>query len=68
MARLNITMEDWLAQQLRTASDGNVSGYIRKAVLEKMMAEDYRALDAAGVSDGELHEAIYGQGGSSGDA
>jgi len=64
MARLNITMEDWLAQQLRTASDGNVSGYIRKAVLEKMMADDYKQLDAAGVSDHELHESIYGSGGA----
>ncbi|MEU1986108.1 hypothetical protein [Nocardia sp. NPDC019395] len=48
--RMNISLDDDLADRLRDASDGRPSEYIARAVRAKMVEDELRALpDAAGV-------------------
>lgn len=54
MTRLNITMPDELAEQLRAASGGQLSDYISRAVRRQLLDDELRALPDA-VHDADWH-------------
>ncbi|NUS45466.1 MAG: hypothetical protein HOQ24_17460 [Mycobacteriaceae bacterium] len=44
MARINVVMNDGLAEQLRAASQGKLSEYIVRAVRRQLVEDDLRLL------------------------
>jgi plasmid stability protein len=49
--RMNISLDDDLADRLRTASDGRPSEYIARAVRARMVEDELRALPDATEAD-----------------